>query len=295
MDRRWTMPDLTGRTAVVTGGYAGIGRSTTRELARHGAQVVIAGRDPDKGRAAIAAIGADVAFERLDLADLASVRACAGALADRFGDGLDILVNNAAVAFTPRRETADGFELQFGTNHLGHFALTGLLLPRLLARPGARVITVSSDVHAGGTIDFDDLGLAKSYGFGSAYSRSKLANLLFARELDRRARAAGVNLASLATHPGFTGTGLLRPGGILTPAAKGLMRVVAKSPAKGAVSSLYAATAGEASGGEFIGPKLTRLTPSPEAQDEDVARRLWDVSVELTGVPFDELTPHTTT
>ena len=295
---RWTtqdIPDLTGRTAVVTGANSGIGLPTALELARHGARVLVASRDAGKGRAAVGEIqaavpGALVEYERLDLASLASVRACAEAVRARFAH-LDILVNNAGVGMIPRGTTPDGFELQFGTNHLGHFALTGLLLPLLSARPGARVVTVSSDMHARGTIDFEDLDSARRYGRVSAYARSKLANLLFTLELQRRVDAAGVELLSLASHPGFTATGLFGIGP-LTRAAGPLVRLVANSPAKGAVPSLYAATAPAAAGGEFFGPGPRAVRPAARALNEQVARRLWSVSEELTDVRFDELGQH---
>jgi NAD(P)-dependent dehydrogenase (short-subunit alcohol dehydrogenase family) len=283
----WTpasMPDLTGRTAIVTGANSGIGFPTALELARHGARVVVAARSQEKGGDAVARIrrdvaGAQVEFSRLDLADLASVREFAAGV-----DTVDLLVNNAGIAMVPRQETKDGFEMQFGTNHLGHFALTGLLLPKLLARPGARVVTVSSDAHTGGRLDFDDLGLERGYGRMSAYGRSKLANLLFALELHRRAEKSGADLTSIATHPGVTATNIVKLGPL-----QFILGVFMKSAAAGAVSSLYAATSPDARGGEYIGPKLQRLTPSETARSEEAARRLWDVSTELTGVRFNEI------
>ncbi|GAA2856274.1 SDR family NAD(P)-dependent oxidoreductase [Streptosporangium fragile] len=287
----WTpddIPDLTGRTAVVTGATGGIGLPTALELARHGARVVLTARDPGRGRAALETIrsavpGAAVEIGALDLADLGSVRAFAATVEEP----LDLLVNNAGIGMIPRRTTADGFEAQFGTNHLGHFALTGLLLPRLLARPGARVVTVSSDAHAMGRIDFDDLGLERRYGRFSAYGRSKLANLLFATELQRRADAAGVGLLSLASHPGATATGIVKLGPV-----NALLRLVMQSPAKGAVPSLYAATSPDAKGGEFVGPGLKAVRRSPQATDTALARRLWEVSEELTGVRFEVARQH---
>lgn len=282
----WTMPDLTGATAVVTGANTGIGLPTAAGLARHGAHVVVASRDEGKGRQAVARIqaglpGARAEFERLDLADLASVRAFADAIAGRF-DGLDLLINNAGIGMIPRARTADGFEMQFGVNHLGHFALTGRLLPLLLARPGARVVTVSSDVHKAGRIDFDDLDMAKKYGRIAAYARSKLANLMFTLELQRRADAAGARLLSLAGHPGATATGLIK-----IPLVNRLFRLLLQPPGKGAVPILYAATAPGVVGGGFYGPGPKALTPSAAARDEAAAGRLWDVSAELTGVPFE--------
>ncbi|GAA4228576.1 NAD(P)-dependent dehydrogenase (short-subunit alcohol dehydrogenase family) [Streptosporangium album] len=288
----WTpndIPDLTGSTAVVTGAGGGIGIPTALQLAGHGARVVMAVRDLVKGEAARDAIrsevpGARIELRRLDLADLSSVRAFAAAV-----DGpVDILINNAGVGMIPRRTTADGFEMQFGTNHLGHFALTGLLLPQLLARPGARVVTVSSDAHSLGKIDFDDLGLDRGYGRFSAYGRSKLANLLFTLELQRRAEG---RLLSVATHPGATATGIMKLG-VLTGPLNALIRLVLKPPHKGAAPSLYAATSPRVTGGQFIGPGLKALTPSPRALDESVARRLWERSEEFTGVRFEAITQH---
>ncbi|WP_328816019.1 oxidoreductase [Nonomuraea cypriaca] len=282
----WTpdsIPDLTGRTAIVTGAGSGIGLPTALELARHGARVVVATRSADKGGAAVAEIlravpGARVSYAALDLADLASVRRFAAGV-----DAVDLLINNAGVALVRRRETKDGFEAQFGTNHLGHFALTGLLLPLLLSSPGARVVTVSSDAHAMGRIDFGDLGMERGYGPMRAYGRSKLANLLFTLELQRRAERAGVGLTSVATHPGMTATNIVK----LAP-LQPLLGLFMKPATAGALPSLYAATSPAVRGGEFVGPGLKPLTPSETARSEEIARRLWDVSTELTGVRFEE-------
>lgn len=288
----WTpndIPDLTGSTAVVTGAGGGIGVPTALHLARHGARVVMAVRDLARGetvRSAIrsAAPNARIELQRLDLADLSSVRAFAAA----FDGPVNLLINNAGVGMIPRRTTADGFEMQFGTNHLGHFALTGLLLPRLLAGPGSRVVTVSSDAYSLGRIDFDDLGLERRYRRFSAYGRSKLANLLFTLELQRR---AGGRLLSVATHPGATATGIVKTG-VLTGPVNALIRLVLQPPDKGAAPSLYAATSPEVTGGRFIGPGPKTLALSPKALDETVARRLWETSEELTGVRFEALTQH---
>ncbi|MEV0147448.1 MULTISPECIES: oxidoreductase [unclassified Nonomuraea] len=283
----WTladMPDLDGRTAIVTGANSGIGLPTALELARHGARVIAAARSEAKGAEAVAAIrravpGARAEHARLDLADLASVRAFAEGV-----DQVDLLINNAGVGMTPRSLTKDGFELQFGTNHLGHFVLTGLLLPKLLARPGARVVTVSSDAHTRGRLDFDDLSLERGYGRMSAYGRSKLANLLFALELQRRAERAQADLTSVATHPGATATNIVKVGPL-----KPLLALFLLSPETGALPSLYAATSPEIRGGEFVGPKLRILAPSADARSEELAARLWDVSTELTGVRFEQI------
>ncbi|GAA2794205.1 oxidoreductase [Nonomuraea dietziae] len=282
----WTpsdLPDLTGTTAIVTGANSGIGLATALELARHGARVTVASRDPSRGRSAVGDIqravrGADVHYAELDLADLSSVRAFAATV-----DRVELLINNAGIGMIPRGQTRDGFELQFGTNHLGHFALTGLLLPRLLASSSPRVITVSSDAHKVGKLDFDDLGLERGYGRTSSYGRSKLANLLFTLELQRRAARAGSSLVSVATHPGATATNFFTLGPL-----QPLLRLFLNSPEDGALPSLYAAASPDIRGGEYLGPKVKRLTPSRTATDEALARRLWEVSTELTGVRFQE-------
>ncbi|GAA3068778.1 oxidoreductase [Streptosporangium carneum] len=286
----WTLddiPDLTGFTALVTGANSGIGLPTALHLARRGARVVMTAREQTRGQGALDAIrtavpGGEVELRLLDLADLGSVRA----FADGFDEPLDLLVNNAGIGMISRQTTADGFEMQFGTNHLGHFALTGLLLPHLLARPGARVVTVSSDAHSLGRIDFDNLGLERGYGRVSAYSRSKLANLLFTLELQRRARG---RLLGLATHPGATATGIMGKGWVARPVGA-LMRLLLQPAEKGAIPSLYAATSPHATGGLFVGPGPKALTPSARARDESLARRLWETSEDLTGVRFKVIT-----
>ncbi|MFI9596826.1 oxidoreductase [Nonomuraea sp. NPDC052265] len=283
----WTpadIPNLTGRTAIVTGANSGIGLPTARELARHGARVIVATRSADKGEAAVAEIRravpeADVAYGGLDLADQSSIRRFAATV-----DKVDLLVNNAGIGMIPRQVTKDGWEMQFGTNHLGHFALTGLLLPRLLAGPDARVVTVSSAAHSMGRLDLDDLGLERGYGRMSAYARSKLANLLFTLELQRRARTAGTALTSVATHPGATATSIFKVGPL-----QPLLGLFLQSAEAGATPSLYAATSPAITGGEFVGPRTKLLTPSETARSEEVARRLWEVSTELTGVRFEEI------
>jgi NAD(P)-dependent dehydrogenase (short-subunit alcohol dehydrogenase family) len=308
----WTtedIPPLPGRVAVVTGANSGLGFETATALARAGAHVVMACRDQDKGADAVdrlqgAVPGADVELGQLDLADLASVRKFATAFSDAH-DGLDILVNNAGVMAIPRRETADGFEMQFGTNHLGHFALTGLLLDRLVAVPGARVVTVSSLVARVGRIRFDDLEGSRRYGAWSAYGQSKLANQLFTLELDRRATWHGCDLVSVASHPGYAATNLQS----VAPQMSGsdLMErmtrlgnlLLAQSAAAGALPSLYAATSPQVRGGSFFGPDRLfgarghpTVTPFTRgARDPDTARRLWEVSEGLTGVRFDSLDP----
>jgi len=291
---RWTadeIPDLSGRTAVVTGGNSGIGYHTAQELAGHGARVVVASRSADKGRAAVREIGAGAEWAPLDLADLASVRA----FADQFSGPLDLLVNNAGVMMIPRQLTADGFEMQLGTNHLGHFALTGLLLPALLTSGGQpRVVTVSSGEHHKGSIDFDDLMGERSYGQMRAYQHSKLANLLFTFELQRRADAAGVDLLSVAAHPGFASTNLGHNAAGAWRLVVRIAQLTAQPAARGALPTLYAATAAGVRGGDYFGPDgrgeqrgyPKRVSASAAAHDAATAQRLWTVSEDLTGVRY---------
>ena len=302
------IPDLAGRVALVTGANSGIGLVAAEELAAHGASVLLACRDPSKGEAALAAVrdrrpgGAPVELIALDLADLASVRTAAAEVAAR-PEPLDLLVANAGVMAPPRRETADGFELQLGTNHLGHFALAGLLLEKLQAAPAPRVVTVTSGAHRIGGIDFDDLQRRRRYMRWSAYGQSKLANLLFALELGRRAAAADSELRSMAAHPGYASTNLQHAGpqigaGLLSkltaPAWSASNHLFGQSAEDGALPTLYAATEPDLPSGSLIGPggfasmrgAPTLETPSPAALDPDVAARLWAVSEELTGVAF---------
>ncbi len=300
--RKWKaddIPDQSGRVAVVTGGNAGLGYETALKLARHGARVILACRGTDKGAAAAAAIksevpGSAVQVAALDLASLDSVRAFAASVA---GGPIDLLINNAGVMATPHRTTADGFELQLGTNHFGHFALTGLLLPQLLAAPGPRVVTLSSTLHAYATIKFDDLNSERHYNRYRAYSQAKLANLLFALELDRRARQAGTSLTSVAAHPGYAATGLQTAAIGFAPvrATMGAAnRLFAVSPRQGALPTLCAATLPGLPGGSYIGPgKLGGYrgspgynTPSKQATDPATASRLWQASEQATGITF---------
>jgi len=300
----WTANDIPrqdGRVFVVTGANSGLGFSTARELARKGATVVMAVRNEQKGRQALQKIkdeipAADVQVRPLDLADLDSVRAFAAATPAVHG-----LVNNAGVMMPPRSLTKQGFELQFGANHLGHFALTGLLLPALRRAGGhgtdARVVTVSSGLHRGGSIHFDDLDGAKAYSPTGFYSQSKFANVLFGLELDRRLRQAGEPIRSLIAHPGYAATNLQVNGP--TGPMKFLLRIsnalVAQSADMGALDQLYAATDPGAESGEFIGPRRMReqrgtptvVQPDPNATDPALARRLWELSEELTGVHYD--------
>jgi NAD(P)-dependent dehydrogenase (short-subunit alcohol dehydrogenase family) len=294
----YTVPDQTGRIAIVTGANSGIGLDAARVLARAGAHVVLACRDAAKGETAAASIrsevsGADLELASLDLASLQSVHEFADGYAH---DRLDLLINNAGVMVPPYRKTADGFELQFGTNHLGHFALTGRLLDRLLKTPRARVVTVSSTAHKFGRIDFEDLQSERSYHRWRAYGQSKLANLLFTFELDRRLRDRGADVLSVAAHPGYAATNLqfaATPSRIERLGSIVLNRVVAQSAERGAEPTLYAATA-EIPGGSFVGPDgfqemrgaPTLVNATRAARDPETARRLWDVSEQLTGVRF---------
>jgi NAD(P)-dependent dehydrogenase (short-subunit alcohol dehydrogenase family) len=302
---KWTaerIPDLSGRLAIVTGANSGLGQVTALELARAGARVVLACRNLQKGEDAWRVIATAVPhpkleLEELDLASLDSVRA----FAERFRgahDRLDLLVNNAGVMATPRRRTADGFELQFGTNHLGHFALTGLLIETMRGRDDARVITLSSSpAYRIGRIAFDNLGGDRRYSRWRAYAQSTLASLLFMLELDRRLRAAASTTKSLGAHPGYAATNLQFAG---PPLADRLVmhvlnRVIAQSAEMGALPTLYAATQPGLKGGTYVGPDgffeqrghPTRVVPHRAAQDENVARRLWEVSEQMTGVRFD--------
>jgi len=294
----WTpdeIGDLGGRSVIVTGANSGIGFVTAQVLAEHGARVTLAVRNAEAGHAAAARIRADTEVRQLDLASQASVRAFAGGV----HGPVDLLVNNAGVMAPPtRRTTPDGFELQFGTNHLGHFALTGLLLPALLAAPAPRVTTVASLAHRQGDAQVVEGNPAGDYRPSTAYGRSKLANLLFALELHRRAVAAGSPLTSTAAHPGVAVTGLVtsRDGmgtrWIVRTFGPPLMRLVLPGAEGGAQSVLYAATA--AAPGSYSGPqgpgglrgRVGPAKPSALAADEDLARRLWTVSEELTGVSF---------
>ncbi len=294
------IPSLTGTTAVVTGANSGIGWHTAAELARHGADVTLAVRDLDKGEKAAAtmregAVGA-VRVARLDLASLASVQE----FAEAWDGPLGLLVNNAGLMSPPRYQaTEDGFELQFGTNHLGHFALTGRLLPALLAAPEPRVVTVSSIAHHQGRADVVEGNPAERYNPAATYGNSKLANLLFAVELQRRASLAGVALTSTAAHPGVASTRLVtsEQGLGAIPGVKQLaplfLKIAFQSPKAGALPTLYAATA--ATPGSYTGPQTLRESrgrPGPAklgrlASDESLAGKLWTVSEDLTGVRYE--------
>jgi len=302
----WTLADIppqAGRHAIVTG-TGGLGYETALALAAAGASVVLAGRNETKGRGSVVRIlnrhpAASVVFERLDLASLASIADFAGQM-EAQRKPIDLLVNNAGVMAPPKRETtSDGFELQFGTNHLGHFALTGRLLPLLRAGKAPRVTTVSSGAHHTGKIDFDDLQRAKRYSPWLAYSQSKLANLLFAFELQRRSDQGGWGLMSNAAHPGYARTELIANGpGLNSLSSRVGSLLVApwasQSPADGALPQLFAATSPDAKPAGYYGPgRLFELVgpPAPArisqaAQDQAAARRLWEVSEALTKVRY---------
>ncbi|SCF76896.1 oxidoreductase [Streptomyces sp. Ncost-T10-10d] len=304
MSQGWNasdIPDQNGRTAVVTGANSGIGLITARELARHGARVLLACRDETRGKEAesrirTAVTGADVEFVPLDLADLDSVRTFAAA---HTPDRIDLLINNAGVMALPYGRTADGFERQFGVNHLGHFALTGLLLPKLLDTPGARVVSVSSGMHALSNIDIGDLNSERNYRRWIAYGRSKTANLLFIHELARRLSAAGCEVVAAAAHPGYAATNLQTAGVRMEnrKAAERVVelgnRIIAQPASSGALPTLYAATAPGVRPDSFTGPRLLgwRGAPAPSWRAgwtlNDVAsERLWVASEQLTGVAY---------
>ncbi len=304
MAGRWTaadIPDQSGRLAVITGANSGLGLSTARELARAGASVVLAVRNVDKGRRAAAELGERAGVEQLDLADLGSVAAFAERFASERGR-LELLVNNAGVMAPPRRTTADGFESQFGTNHLGHFALTGRLLPALLRAERPRVVTLSSGAHRMGQINFDDLQGERRYNNWRAYGQSKLANLMFCFELARRAAEARSALTSLAAHPGYAATNLQFAGPATWYEKLGGAignRVIAQSADMGALPTLYAATFSDLPGGTFVGPDGFMeqrgyphiVTAAGKAYDQQAWRRLWEVSEELTGVRYQFSAP----
>ncbi len=305
---KWTsadIPDQSGRTIFITGANSGLGLRSAEALARAGAQVVLGCRNATKAATAVAQVGAAAAGPApycipLDLADLSSIEACAKELAARV-DRLDVLMNNAGVMAIPLQRTADGFEMQFGTNHLGHFALTGRLLPLLLAADAPRVVVTSSQAHRSGRMHWDDPQWRNRYRKWGAYGQSKLANLLFMFELERRARAEDTALLAVAAHPGYAATHLQSVGseitgnrvvGAVMRAGNGLL---AQSDEHGAWPQLYAATMPDVTGATYYGPggpfemrghpKLVGTTAA--ARNEDDARRLWELSERETGVTFD--------
>ena len=290
-----SVPDQSGRTILVTGANTGIGYEAARVLAGRGARVLLGCRSTAKARDArerICALHpkAQVELLSLDLGNLQSVREAADEVSREAR--LDLLINNAGIMVPPREETADGFESQFGVNHLGHFALTGLLLEKLLATPGSRVVTVSSGAHKWGEIEFDDVNATRSYNRQTRYGMSKLANLLFTFDLQRRLAAAGAETIAVACHPGVSETELSRnmPAWmkLLTP----VFRLLSHPPPQGALPTLRAATDPQVEGGQYYGPAgLLEMSGPPvlvegneASQDAQVARRLWDLSVEMTGV-----------
>jgi len=305
MSQKWTeahVPDQSGRVAIVTGSNTGLGYETARVLAERGAQVVIAVRDTAKGDQAAAKIraavpDADLKVVALDLGSLESVRTAAAQLKTDH-PRIDLLINNAGVMYPPKQTTADGFELQFGTNHLGHFALTGLLLENILPVENSRVVTVASIAHRNqAKIDFDDLQWErKKYNRVAAYGQAKLANLMFSYDLNRR--LAGKNTLSVAAHPGVSNTELMRhtPGNNL-PGFDTVAGLVTNSPLVGALATLRAATAKDVRGGQYYGPAFPvaamgfvghpqLVTSSAQSHDTAIQQRLWTVSEELTGVTF---------
>ncbi|GAA4489465.1 oxidoreductase [Rhodococcus olei] len=285
----WTARDITdqtGRTVVVTGANSGLGAETAKALGAAGATVILACRNVDKAAPVAAAIGANAQVRRLDLADLASVREFAAGV-----DSVDVLINNAGVMAVPKSTTAEGFEMQFGTNHLGHFALTGLLLDRITDR----VVTMSSLMHRFGSINLDDLNWERRrYSRWPAYGQSKLANLMFAYELDRRLTAAGSTVKSLAAHPGYAATGLQGHTQSLWDRFMGIGNLFAQSAEMGALPELYAATVDSVSSGTFIGPDgpfeqrgYPRVVGSSgKSHDRAAAASLWGESERLTGVTY---------
>lgn len=305
MNENWTVenvPDLTGKVFLVTGASSGIGFEAAKEFARKGARVILACRNLDKAQAALSKIraeipNADAETMQLDLTSLKSIRQFAAGFKAKYSR-LDVLLNNAGIMMVPYARTEDGFERQFGTNHLGHFALTGLLMELLLKTPGSRVVNVSSNGHRFGTMPFDNLMYTggKGYSRMGAYGRSKLANLLFTYELQRRLAAKGAGTLAVAAHPGLSATNLAAPiiGGFMLKLGQPFMRLFMQSAAMGALPSIRAAVDPAVSGGQYYGPGGPNgtkgypvLSQSNEASHNEAdARRLWQVSEELTGVRF---------
>ena len=301
MSNSWTaqdIPDQTGRVAVVTGANSGIGFETAKALAAKSATVVMACRNLDKAHNAASKIRKEVPDARLeilelDLADLNRVHDFADAFKDKY-DRLDLLINNAGVMVPPFDKTADGFELQFGANHLGHFALTGRLLEKLLATASSRIVTVSSTAHRMGEMDFTNLQAEKGYKPWEAYGRSKLANLLFTFELQRRLNDIGTDTVAVAAHPGGTKTNL--QGNMFAP-FRSVLNLVMQEPEMGALPTLYAATAPGVEGGDYYGPGgfqeirgyPVKVDSTPASKDVGVARQLWLESEKLTKVSFEAL------
>ena len=298
--------DLQGKVVIVTGGNSGLGYESVKELAAKGAEVIMASRNASKAEAAIKDIlaaypNANIKPMALDLADLSSVRAFSEAFHEDY-DRLDILMNNAGIMAIPQGKTADGFEMQFGTNHLGHFALTGLLLDLLIATPGSRVVTMTSLAADMGRVDFRDLQWEnKRYSRWLAYGQSKLSNMLFGRELQKRLEKAGVDTISVLAHPGFSSTNLQDgptvDGGLIGDITKKVTLFLSQSQSDGALPQLRAATANDVSGGEYYGPSgLGQRKGRPvkvrfplNGKSDTAAARLWEESVQLTGVDYAAL------
>ena len=299
-NHKWTandIPDQTGRMAIITGANSGIGYETARALAQKGATVILACRSLVKGETAVSQIHqetptAKLDLMQLDLSDLSSVNQFVQEFKEQY-KRLDLLINNAGVMMPPFTKTKDGFELQFGTNHLGHFALTGQLLDLITSTPNARVVNVSSMAHKVGQINFDNLNAEKNYNRTGAYGQSKLANLLFTYELQRRFQAAGIDVVATAAHPGWTGTNLQAHSSFFNM----LNPIISQKPEMGALPTLYAAIAPDVEGGDYYGPRgwqeirgyPKRVPSNRRSHDTAVAARLWNVSEELTGVKFGEL------
>lgn len=289
------VPDQTGRTMLVTGANTGLGFEASKVLAARGARVLLGCRSEEKAERAVAEIVAEVPdavleFVPLDQADLASVRHAAAQVSDE--NRLDVLVNNAGIMMPPRELTVDGFESQFGVNHLGTFALTSLLLPKLQQQEGSRVVLTSSIAHRGGKVHFDDIAAERSYGAQDRYRQSKLANLMFMFELDRRLRAASSPTIAVGCHPGIADTDLARHLPAMVRFAVPLFRPFFNSAARGAWPTLMAATDPDVEGGDYVGPTKRNETAGPAgeahassiARDDALAEGLWDLSVEMTGI-----------
>ena len=291
---------LTEKTAIITGANSGIGLETAKAFSRLGAKVVMAVRNEEKGMRAREEImngqsDARIEIIKLDLADLSSIHSFAEDVNSRF-DSLDLLINNAGIMMPPLSQTKDGFELQLGSNHLGHFALTGLLLPLLAKTAGSRIVTVSSRAHDRGNINFDNLDGSKGYKAKKFYNQSKLANLYFALELNKRLKISGLPVLSIACHPGISVTNIFKFGNLSAPLFfRNIANRFLQPPELGALPTIYAATDPSLKGGEYIGPEgRGRIrgypaldTPHQIAQDAAVSRKLWLVSEEMTGVIFD--------
>ncbi|ANU11859.1 short-chain dehydrogenase [Planococcus antarcticus DSM 14505] len=290
---------LTGKTAIITGGNSGIGFETAKGLLAKGARIILAVRNTEKGteaRTTLLALypSAQIDVMQLDLADLETIRSFADQFRKSFNK-LDLLINNAGVMAPPYTKTKDGFELQFGSNHLGHFALTGLLMPLLANTPDSRVVTVSSRAHSRGSIDFSNFDGSKGYQAKKFYNQSKLANLYFALELDKRLKEQGLQTISVACHPGVSATNILKFGRWEIPLLfRSIANLFLQPPDMGALSTIYAATEPDLMGGEYIGPvaQFQRRgypalgTPHPNATDPEISCRLWDASEKLTAVAY---------